>query len=314
MPDNLTIKDGWLVGPWRQAINDFTPETRPILRTLFQNPNNPLNLQIENVEKDHITIHNDEVAQKVGMRGGVVAGIQHLDLFAPLMQNLFGLKVFETGSLSLYYTYALLDREEVRAVIQVPPKGLDDVQVEVRADTLEGRIVAQGTLAVGHPMEKSYLQALELENSPPDQLRILKGIQAGDKMTPFEELLDGTALENWLVFLEDTIDWYSQKSPWGPPIAPLSRIINFMQVTLPFLPKAVGFFGGTEIQFFNGPIKTGVPYRAEGEIVAVGATTKTEFYWFESRLYDKGTGKPVAGMRHMTRFMKAGSPLYPELS
>jgi len=313
MLDDNMIQNGWMVGPWRKAINDFTPETRPILRTLFKNQDNPLNIQIETVNKQHITIHNDDVAKKVGMRGGVVAGIQHLDLFAPIMIKAFGQNCFETGSISLYYTYALLDGEEVRAVVQVPPAGAKHVQVEARAETPDGRIVAKGTLSLGNPDEKSYLQALEIESSTPEKLRILKGIKAGDEMTPFEEVLDSLALENWLVYLEDVIEWYSKKSPWGPPIAPLSRIINFMQVPLPFVPQAVGFFGGTEIQFFNGPIKTDVPYRAKGKIIAVGVTSKTEYYWYESQLYEKKSDKLVAGMRHMSRFMKAGSPLYPEI-
>jgi hypothetical protein len=313
MSGDIMIKEGWMFGPWRKAINDFTPETRPFLGALFKNINNPLNIQIKNVEKDHITIHNDEVAQKVGMRGGVVAGIQHLDLFAPLMARLFGEKCFETGSISLFYTYALLDGEEVRASVRVPPKGASDVQVEARAETPDGRLVAKGTLSLGDPKEKSYLQAIEIQSSPQDTLRILKGVKAGDEMIPFEDELDAQALEKWLPFLEDAIEWYSKGSPWRAPIAPLSRIINFMQVPLPFVPEAVGFFGGTEIRFYNGPVKTGLPYRAKGEIVAVGVTSKTEYYWYESRLHEKETDKLVAGMRHMTRFMKAGSPLYPEL-
>ena len=313
MPDDNIIQNGWMVGPWRKAINDFTPETRPILRTLFKNQDNPLNIQIETVNKQHITIHNDDVAKKVGMRGGVVAGIQHLDLFAPIMVKAFGQNCFETGSISLFYTYALLDGEEVRAVVQVPPAGVKHVQVEVRAESPDGRIVAKGTLSLGNPDEKSYLQALEIESSPPEKLRILKGIKAGDEMTPFEEVLDSLALENWLVFLEDRIDWYSKRSPWGPPIAPLSRIINFMQVPLPFVPQAVGFFGGTEIRFVHGPVKTDVLYRAKGKIIAVGVTSKTEYYWYETQLYEQKSDKLIAGMRHMSRFMKAGSPLYPEI-
>jgi hypothetical protein len=82
--------------------------------------------------------------------------------------------------------------------------------------------VAQGTLSLGTPEEKSYLQKLEPENSSQEELRILKGVKAGDEMTPFEDILDSLALENWLVYLEDKIEWYSKKSPWGPPIAPLS--------------------------------------------------------------------------------------------
>jgi hypothetical protein len=306
-------KDDWIYGPWRKAINDFTPETRPVLRKLFANPENPLNEQIENVEKDHITIHDDNIGKKIGMRGGVVAGIQHLDLFAPLVLNAFGEKWFETGSISMFYTYATLDGEEVRATLQCPPKGKNDVQVEARVEMPDGRVVATGTLSYGNPEEKSYLQVQELKTSPQKDLRILKGAHAGYEMTDFEDILNGSALEKWTVFLEDSLQWYSTNSPWGPPIAPLSRIINFMQVKPPMTTQAVGFYGGTEIRFFNGPVKADVHYLAKGRISAVGVTSKTEYYWFDSQLYEKGKGDLIAGMRHMSRYMKAGSPLYPEI-
>jgi hypothetical protein len=42
----------------------------------------------------------------------------------------------------------------------------------------------------------------------------------------------------------------------------------------------------------------------------VGASRKTEYFWVDATLEEKETGKKVASMRHMNRFMKAGSPLY----
>ena len=41
--------------------------------------------------------------------------------------------------------------------------------------------------------------------------------------------------------------------------------------------------------------------------MSVGASPKTEFAWFDSELSDE-TGRVVAEMRHMTRWMKASSP------
>ena len=57
------------------------------------------------------------------MRGGVVVGVSHLDLLPPLLLRAFGQRWFERGSLSIFYTYALLDGEERRAVMAVPPEG-----------------------------------------------------------------------------------------------------------------------------------------------------------------------------------------------
>lgn len=55
MPNDFRIKDDWIFGPWRKAINDFTPVTRPFLRALFQNRNTPLNIQIEKVDNCYET-------------------------------------------------------------------------------------------------------------------------------------------------------------------------------------------------------------------------------------------------------------------
>jgi len=61
---------------------------------------------------------------------------------------------------------------------------------------------------------------------------------------------------------------------------------------------------------FKGPILLDKTYKATGKVVAVGVTDKTEYAWVDSWLYDSKTGNKVADMRHMTRWMKASSPLW----
>ena len=73
---------------------------------------------------------------------------------------------------------------------------------------------------------------------------------------------------------------------------------------------AVGFFGATEITLVDGPILVGVPYRTTGRVVCVGASPKTEFAWVDSELYEQSSRRLVAKMRHLTRWMKASSPLW----
>ncbi len=70
-------------------------------------------------------------------------------------------------------------------------------------------------------------------------------------------------------------------------------------------PKAVGFYGATELHNINGPVKIGVPYRAKGKLICVGASSKTEFIWYDVTLEEKDSGKKVAEMRQMTRWMKS---------
>lgn len=286
MSDDIVVKDGYMYGGWRRAVNTSISTKG--------------------------SIHDDATAQKLGMRGGAVVGIVHLNLFPPLLFKVFGQRWFEQGSLSIYYTYALVDGEKVRGVIGLPPKDVKDAQVEAWAETPDGNTVGKGTASVGEPKETSYLQATELRNAEPGELRILAGFKAGNELSSREVLVTQETVNRVLEAITDPLDWYKGDSPWGGAIVPPSAMYGAMQVAPKEAPKAVGFFGATELRNVNGPIKVGVPYRVSGKLICVGASSKTEYYWFDSYLDEKDSGKRVAEMRHMTRFMKASSPLYQE--
>lgn len=288
MSADILVKDGRMYGGWREPINIWLDAPG--------------------------SIHNDEVAHKIGMRGGTIPGTIHLNLFPPLFIEAFGQRWFEKGSLSLYYTYATLDREKVRAVFDVPETGADDVQVEAWAEMPDGQTVARGTVSVGDPKEFSYLQATELKNADPDELRILAGLKVGDKLPSRDVLISQEDVHKGLETITDPLDWYRGESPWGEAILSPAFMYQAMMLT-PQLSEdrrigAVGFFGATEVRNVNGPIKVGVPYRAQGQLICVGASPKTEYFWYDSYLEEKDSGKRVAEMRKMTRFMKASSVLY----
>jgi hypothetical protein len=237
----------------------------------------------------------------------------HLNLFGPLFVELWGKRWWEKGGISMYYTYATTHREDVRAVVTLPRKDATDVQVEAWVETPDGHIVARGTVAVGEPKETSSVRAVTLENSAPEDLRILHDLKPGMVMPARDDILVTQESQNrGLETITDPLDWYKGKSPWGGSV--LSPAAEYGPLNAGFPPdtikRAVGFFGATDIRHINGPIIVGVPYRRTAKVVCVGASPKTEFAWVDSQLYEKSTGKPVAEMRHMTRWMKAGSPLW----
>src|SRR6185503_5953544 len=86
------------------------------------------------------------------------------------------------GEISMFYTFATLDGEEVRAVIERPVgdlgdgAALEDRQLVARVETPEGKVVAKGTVACGSPAEPGYVRGLELVEAPRDQIRILEGM------------------------------------------------------------------------------------------------------------------------------------------
>jgi len=286
MDDDIVTKEGYIYGGWRRAVNAAIHSKG--------------------------SIHEEATAQKLGMRGGAVVGIVHLNLFPPLFLKTFGQRWFERGSLSIYYTYALVDGEEVRGVMAVPPEGAKDIQVEAWAESVDGHTVGKGTASVGEPKELSYLQETELKNADPGELRILAGLKPGDELPSRDVLVTQETVDRALGTITDSLDWYKGESPWGGAIVPPSVMYGALQVAPDRSPDAVGFFGATELRNINGPVKVGVPYRAHGKLACVGVSSKTEYYWFDSYLEEKDTGKRVAEMRHMTRLMKASSPLYQE--
>jgi hypothetical protein len=248
------------------------------------------------------SIHTDAVAQKIGMRGGTIPGTVHLSHFAPLMTELFGERWLERGEISMFYTFATLDGEEVRAVIERPSGdpgegGLEDRQLVARVETPDGKVVAKGTVACGSPEAAGYVRGLELVEAPREEIRILAAMTPGlatvDK-DGFVVKAEGAGADG---VLRDPQEVYRALQPYAPGVT---------------VTDAVGFFGATEIRWRAGPVKAGVPYRKTARVVSVGASPKTEFAWFDSELTD-AAGTVVADMRHMTRWMKVSSPKWGEL-
>ena len=286
MANDLTVKEGRLYGAWRQPINIWS------------------NLPG--------SIHNDEVAASIGMRGGTIPGTVHLNLFGPLLMNLRGKKWWENGSISMYYTYATKHKEDVRAVIMLPAENKGNVKMDAWVETPNAQVVCKGTVSVGQPGE-GYVRKLELKNSTPGEARILADLTPGTRMPDRDMIVRVQDLDKSLETNTDPLDAYRENSPWGLRVIPPTMLYQPLNVGFPrdcIKQPSVGFFGATEIRVFSGPIKVGVTYTTRGKVVAVGVTDKTEYAWVDSEMFDKGSTKLIADMRHMTRWMKASSPLW----
>lgn len=300
MIDDIEFREGKVLGGWRAPENVYKSSTT--------------------------SIHDDSVAQKVGMRGGTIQGTIHLSMFAPLAYKIFGDRWFEKGTISMYYTFATIEKEEVRAIIELPPDttkemlliAAKDVQVKAWAELKNGQQIMTGTVSIGSPKEPSYLQATELKNSNPEDLRILARLKVGDEIPSKDILLTQEDANRGIYRITDQLEFYKgkEKSPWKNAIFYPTAMYEAMALgserrdTEDF--KAVPFFGATELRNINGPALIGVPYIAKGKYICIGASRKTEYVWFDSTLEEKETGKIIASMRHLDRFMKAGSPLYEE--
>lgn len=284
----ITIADGVISGPLRRSIN--------------------------NSRNAKGSIHDDATASKLGFRGGTVAGSIHNELFPPLLLQAFGQRWFETGTLSMYYMNATTDREAVRAFLKQPQAGVADAQVEAWVLREDGMQVAQGTASVGNPGVPTALQSRPMDRFDVGDLRLLKGVEPGRKFEPVTVSVTAEQQAERQKVTTEPLDWFVGESPWGGPVVALAPMVQMLYAksvaTLRGgIGQAVGLFGAIELRNVSGPVFVGKEYTCTGEVLAVGQSPKTEYMWFETGLDDE-SGKRIAEMRMLLRWMKASSPLY----
>lgn len=289
MPDTILIKDGIFETPLR------------LPRNLHQGADN--------------SIHNDVVAKPLGFRGGTVAGSIHLDQYPPLMLKVFGTEWFETGNLSLYFRNATTDKEPVRAFSKEVEGEKKDAQVETWMKKDDGLLVADGTASIGRPEALSAIRIRMGKVPPAKELRMLEGLKPGKKTERTKVRVTLEETKERLPVMTEVLDWYTGKSPWGGPVASpyLAFGVLYQGVAGP-LPKgvagSVSLFGGIELAMHKGPVFLDHEYERQAEILHVSESPKTEYFWFESKIYEPGSDYALASMIMQLRFMKASSKLW----
>ena len=263
------------------------------------------------------SIHDDETAEKLGFRGGTVAGSIHMNQFPPVLKRIFGDEWFRSGNLSLNFKAATVDRESVQVFAEQPGAGERQTRVWMERD--DGLLVCTGTAAIGDH-SGSELRARDLRPCDPAELRILKNLHPGLSMGHFEleldpknqfERFDGN-------LISDPLPEYRSPEPWGEAIAAPSTFVEYLwgpptRHIRSLVGNSVGLFGAIEIGQVNGPFFLNRPYVIDAEVISVGQSPQTEYFWFDSTAKTPD-GVLVATHRMMLRFMKASSPLYPELA
>ncbi len=287
-PEQVVERDGVLIGPYR----------RP--RNLAANQRG--------------SIHDDATAQRLGFRGGTVAGSIHMEQFPPLLVRAFGERWFETGGLSTYFRNATTDGEPVRAFVEIPARGATDAQTKVWMEKDDRTLVLEGTASVGAPAEPSMLRTKLAEPRERGELRMLAHLSPGDELAPVAVRLTPQEAKPRLRVITERLDWYDGPSPWGGAVVNPGLLVHMMVQIQPRMDlgrtKAVGLYGAIEVRHLSGPVFAGHDYEVGGQVMAVGDTPKTEYVWYETVLSEPGSGKDVASMLMMLRFMKASSPLW----
>jgi hypothetical protein len=272
------------------------------------------------------SIHDAEHARRLGFRGSAVGGNLHLDIFAPLLVETYGQAWFERGALSLYFHNIVVSGEPVQAVVERPLAPGAQTRVHARrADDPDVR-VCEGTASLGDH-SRSELALRDRRTCEESALRMLRGVGPGQALGRASATILRAEQEAAIASgsNNEPMPWYAGPSAWGPPIASVGATAALMFRLLvgdgethhhdrisPHIGDVSGMFGAFEIAYENGPVFLDQPYEVQGTVIGVGESPKTEYLWWDATASDE-RGVVIARMRHLLRFLKASSPLYPEL-
>ncbi len=268
-----------------------------------------------NFSRDAVgSIHDDETARALGFQGGTVAGNIHFEQFPPLMLARFGDGWRTRGGLSLHFLNATTDGDPVQAFVgPAEPAAPGVLRAAAWMTTPEGVRVSEGTCWAGGEDGDSALRRRLAQQRPAADLRILKTASVGDSVNDVPSRLDGPTSLRRLEGVTESLPEYRDASLFRGLVAAPAVAIDALRVVEAPLFRASGFvglFGAIELEFLDGPIFLDRDYLADGRILALGESPKTEVAWYESTLREASDGRPVARLIMMSRLLKASSVLW----
>jgi hypothetical protein len=253
------------------------------------------------------SIHNDEVASKLGFKGGTVPGSVHMDQFVPMLVELYGRAWFETGDISLHFTQATVDREEVQALVQ-PGEPHARLQMVNKA----GQQICVGTASPKAPDKDSEIarRMAEQAEADPASLRIYADIAVGDTTFDIPMRVNRADYDLGLGRITERLPIYDAKGVLSP-----AYVIRLAHMSRPFVlakSKApyVGLFGALEVRHLAGPLLADRDYVGRTTMRKITESPKTENVWYDVDIADAASGQDVASVTFMIRAMKASSPLW----
>ena len=255
-------------------------------------------------------IHDDDTATDLGFRGGTVAGAIHMEQFPPLLLEMFGADFWQTGTLSMYFRSATVDREPVRCLTTEPERVGNIRRTNVWMEKEDGTIVASGTASCGGHDEKSELRRKLESIRPISELRILKNLKVGARCEDQRCFVENSFLDAQLGVITEPLSYYKTSNEFSGRVLPVTQVVRAFDPPEVALitevePPFVGLYGAIEIEFINGPVLAETEYKGSGEIVGLSDSPQTEILWRDSILM---TEKPIARMLKMDRLMKNSSP------
>ncbi|MFA5677103.1 MAG: hypothetical protein WC953_01645 [Pseudomonas sp.] len=274
----------------------------------------------------HTSIHDDDMAEKLGFRAGPIEGPTHFSQFVPLLAEIWGKDWFERGCFSAHFQNMVVEGEQVRAFVERPAPGA--TRVRCWAEKADGTPVLEASASIGDA-DSSLLDERMARLRPPERLVILADLHVGMSGAEDEPVrmdadqhmgdLYPFSLNQKLERITENSPWYSQAevSPWGRPIIPLEMVsvlaeYSSKQAAFPVKQPVIGLFADQEIRMIDGPLLVGEDYLIRREVVALSESKRTESYWVRSRIYSADGSQLKAEMLLNHATLKHSYADYPQ--
>jgi hypothetical protein len=273
----------------------------------------------------HTSVHDEETAARLGLRGAPIEGPTHFSQFDPLAVTVWGDDWFERGCISSHFLNMVVGGEQVQASLTT---GSDPALARIDGVKADGTPVLTGTASIGpqHPATELDGRLASLREPGElfivDQLEVgMTGIEGETSVITHDERngdLYPFSLTQKLANITEPHPWYTTEgaasSPWGRPIVPIEMISVLAMKQpqrFPVRGPSVGLFVDLEIRLLAGPVFVGQTYGVSRRIVALGQSRRTESYWVETTLRDLDADLDVARVLLHSGVFKASYAPYP---
>ncbi len=283
----------------------------------------PRNLLVEQQYDGHASVHDTDIADKLGLAGGPIEAPTHFSSFEPLAFALWGRRWYETGSISAHFSTMVVEGEEVTASLTgVPALGT----ARIEAVKNDGSRVLSGTVSVDPDAPTELSERLERARSTdPGELFIVDRVEVGMSGGPAVGAMVEMDTPNGSLYpfsLREKLDAITERSawfdgddtPWGRAILPFEMVSVLAAkpgTRLPVRGPAVGLFLDLEVKLVAGPLFVGEEYLIEREVLALGQSRRVESHWVRTTLNERASGRHVADVLLHSGVFKASYAEYP---
>ena len=125
----------------------------------------------------HKSVHDDAVAEGLGLRAGPIEGPTHFSQFVPVCEKIWGQAFFETGCLSAHFRNPAFADEELQASVERPQAGRTITAIGMTRR--DGTEILRGTASVGTDVTDTALEQRLKELKPLADPVILADVKVG---------------------------------------------------------------------------------------------------------------------------------------